>query len=77
MDALDHKIETSKKIIAKLDELDQEMENVMNILKKIEAAKQRCHQSGGLDQPAMIESGGKPPARRASRNSRIVFRSRL
>lgn len=62
IDGAKAEIERTKKIMAKLDELEEEMEEVTNVCKKIKALKQRCDQAGGrMDQIAVARSGRPPP----------------
>lgn len=58
----DAEIERAKKLVARLDELEEEMEEVKNVCKKIKALRQRCDQAGGrMDQIAVARSGKPPP----------------
>lgn len=58
----DRAIENTKKILAKIDEFEDKMEEVRNVCRKIRALRQRCDQAGGrMDQIAMARSGTRPP----------------
>lgn len=58
----DREIERTKKLMARLDEFDEEMAKVVGVCKKIKALRVKCDQAGGrLDNIAMARSGGKPP----------------
>lgn len=58
----DRALENTKKLLAKIDEFEDKMEEVKNVCRKIRALRQRCDQAGGrMDQIAMARSGTRPP----------------